>query len=122
MPCVSGTMYQVTCSVYATVHVYTEQVTFYEVPENHGHVYLAYDGASIPCSRLRYWSIVALGSPRQLQADQLYMAVYFWYLVKIDLSSVRYCTKSFFTRFQKQAAMYNWSPCTVDWAQKVGCC
>ena len=26
-----------------------------------------------------------------LQGDQLYMGVFFWYLIKIDLSSVRYC-------------------------------
>ena len=28
----------------------------------------------------------------QVQGDQLYMAVLFWYLVKRDLSNVRYCT------------------------------
>ena len=26
-----------------------------------------------------------------LKDDQFYMAVYFWYLVKRDLSSLRYC-------------------------------
>ena len=34
----SGTLYKVTFPVYATVHVYTEQVTFYKVQEKHGHV------------------------------------------------------------------------------------
>ena len=40
------------------------------------------------------------------------MAVFFWYLVKIDLSSVRYCIytctldKSRFTRHQKNTAMF----------------
>ena len=44
------------------------------------------------------------------------MAVMFWYLVKGDFSSVRYhvhakTVESFFTRYQKLTAMYNWSPC-----------
>ena len=30
-----------------------------------------------------------------LQGDQLYMAVCFWFLVKRDLSSVRYCTVAY---------------------------
>ena len=32
----SGTLYKVTCPVYATVHVCTGQVTFFKVPETHG--------------------------------------------------------------------------------------
>ena len=31
---------KVTCPVYATVNVYTGLVTFYKVPETHGHVKL----------------------------------------------------------------------------------
>ena len=29
---------KVTCPVYDTAHVYAGQVTFYKVPETHGHV------------------------------------------------------------------------------------
>ena len=39
-PCVSGTLYKVTCSVYACTVAYTRQVTFYKVLEKHGHVSL----------------------------------------------------------------------------------
>ena len=28
------------CPVYASIHMYTVQVTLYKVPEKHGHVYL----------------------------------------------------------------------------------
>ena len=41
------------------------------------------------------------------------MAVWFWYFRKSD-TGVRYSTvayKSRFTRYQKNTAMYNWSPC-----------
>ena len=34
------TLYKVTCPVYATVHVNTGQVTFYSMPEKHGHFLL----------------------------------------------------------------------------------
>ena len=33
------------------------------------------------------------------------------YLVKCDLSSVRYSTRVHWTRYQKHTAMYNWLPC-----------
>ena len=39
-PCVSGTVYKVTFPVFGCTVVYTEQVTFRKVPEQHGHVYL----------------------------------------------------------------------------------
>ena len=54
-----------------------------------------------------------------IQDDQINKAVFFWYLVKRDLSSVRYCTytctldKSRFPRYQKNSAMLNWSPCML---------
>ena len=32
------TFLKVTCAVYATVHVYTGQVTIYKVPEKHDYV------------------------------------------------------------------------------------
>ena len=36
-----------------------------------------------------------------IQVDQLYIAVYFWFLVKRDFCSVHYCTlASLFTRYQ----------------------
>ena len=34
----SGTLYKVTCSVFANLYVYTGQVTFYKVPEKHIYV------------------------------------------------------------------------------------
>ena len=53
-----------------------------------------------------------------LQPDQINMtdAVCFWYLVRSDLSSVRYSsrihwTSHFITRYRKHTAMYNWSLC-----------
>ena len=36
----------------------------------------------------------------ELQGDQIYMAVLFWYLVKRDLFSVRYSTEAFFFFYQ----------------------
>ena len=60
------------------------------------------------------------------------MAVCFWYLVKSDLSSVRYCTlvhtnmhiciafvKTLIRRYPKNTAMFNWSPCTSN--QSITC-
>ena len=48
-----------------------------------------------------------------IQGDQLNMAVFFWYTVKSDLFSVRYCTHVYTdnalnTRYQKNTAMFNW--------------
>ena len=44
--------------------------------------------------------------------DQLYMAVCFWYLVKPNLSSERYCTVMYtsvtFKRCQNNTAMFIW--------------
>ena len=50
----------------------------------------------------------------QVQGDQLNMVVFFWHLVKGDLSSIRYRTldKSLFTRYPKNTVIFNWSPCT----------
>ena len=50
-----------------------------------------------------------------IQSDKKTMAVFFWYLVKSDLTSVRYIlysriqNKSLFTRFQYNTAMFIWS-------------
>ena len=48
-----------------------------------------------------------------LQGHQLYMAVYFWYLVKGNLSGTllynRVHYMSIFTRYQKNTAMFIWS-------------
>ena len=45
------------------------------------------------------------------------MAVFFWFLVKID-ASVRYCKVAYtvqvmFTRYNNNKAKYNWSPCIL---------
>ena len=37
-PCVSGTLEKFTRPVYAFTVAYTRRVTFYKVPEKHGHV------------------------------------------------------------------------------------
>ena len=56
-----------------------------------------------------------------LQGDQLNMAVFLWYLLERELSSVRYCMytrtlyKSLSTSYQKNTAMFNWSPCIILW-------
>ena len=47
----------------------------------------------------------------QVQGDQLYMAVCFWYLVKYNLSSVRvyfsvHWISHFFTRYQNTTAIF----------------
>ena len=39
-PCISGTLYKLTCPVYASKVAYLRHVTFYEVQEKHDHVYL----------------------------------------------------------------------------------
>ena len=48
-----------------------------------------------------------------IQGNQFIMAVFFCYLVKSDLPSVRYCTraqdKSLFPRYRKKMAIFNWS-------------
>ena len=55
---------------------------------------------------------------KNIQGDQLKMAVFFWYLEKGDLPSVhmyvqwRTLDESLYTRYQKNTAMFNWSPCT----------
>ena len=54
---------------------------------------------------------------KQVQGDQLYMAVLFWYLVKRDLSSVRHCTVAYtsalLARYQNNTVMFIWSGCTL---------
>ena len=58
-----------------------------------------------------------------VQGDQLNMAVFFWYLVKSDLSSAQLytCTldKSHFKSYQKNTALFNWLPCSVHLAYRV---
>ena len=39
-----------------------------------------------------------------IQPDQINMAVFYWYLVKTDLSSLRYCTRAQITFYK---AMFN---------------
>ena len=53
-----------------------------------------------------------------IQGDQLNIAACFWYLVKSNLSSLNVyisvhwtLDKSLFTKYQKNTAMFNWSPC-----------
>ena len=52
-----------------------------------------------------------------VQGDQLNMDVFFWYLGENGLSTVhvyvqwRILNKSLFTRYQKNTAMFSWSPC-----------
>ena len=57
----------------------------------------------------------------QVKPDQINMDVFFWYLVKTDLSSIRYCTldKSHFTGYKKHPAMFNWSLCTLTDQQTI---
>ena len=40
-----------------------------------------------------------------VQFDEINMAVFFWYLVKIDLSSVRYCTRIHWTSYFLQGSI-----------------
>ena len=63
--------------VYSSLH-WTSH--FHKVPENHGHVYLV--GLQIN----EYVTI---------QGDQLYIVVFYLYLVKSDLSIARYCTVAY---------------------------
>ena len=51
------------------------------------------------------------------QPDQIYVAVFFCYLVKSGLGQctllyTRTLNKSRFARYQKYTAMHNWSPCS----------
>ena len=55
--------------------------------------YTFFDFMYIVFSRLNYKFNVVVSA--YIQGDQLYMAVYSWYLVKRDLSSVRYCTVAY---------------------------
>ena len=48
-----------------------------------------------------------------IQLDQIKIAVFFWYLVKSDLSSVYPYIRQV-TFYQKHTAMFNWSPC-ITW-------
>ena len=58
------------------------------------------------------------GGPGNLQGNQLYMTCVSGFLVENVL--VRYCLytctldKSLFTRYQKNTALVNWSPCKTD--------
>ena len=47
-----------------------------------------------------------------IKTDQINIAVFFWYLVNSNLSSVHYRKREHYTRYQKRKAMYNWLPCT----------
>ena len=53
----------------------------------------------------------------EVQGDQLNMAVFFWFLFKkwlVQCTLLYTCTlnKSLLIRYQKNKAMFNWSPCT----------
>ena len=48
-----------------------------------------------------------------IQIDQLYMVVCFWYLVKSDLSNVRYCTVPY-TESNFLQGTRNTQPCLSD--------
>ena len=113
------TLYKVTCLVCATAP--TGKVTFYKVPEKHGHVQLVtlykkikamfnWSPCTIPCS----WSCDIY-----IQPDDIQMAVLFWYLVKSN-ACVRYCTlftMDKFTRYQNNTDMYNWSSWKRLWVR-----
>ena len=75
-----------TCPVYATV----QYRDFYMVPEQRSHVYLVGLYINRKSNLLHRKKTCRIGF--SLQGYQLYMALCFWYLVKRDLSSVRYWT------------------------------
>ena len=59
---------------------------------------------------------------RKVQGDQLNMAVFFGNFVKVTCpcTLLRTCTleKALFTRYQKNTAMFIWSPCRwIDWRE-----
>ena len=51
------------------------------------------------------------------------MAVFFWYFIKSDLFSVRYIHvytgKVNFAKYERNTAMFNWSPCTKYQLQEI---
>ena len=55
-----------------------------------------------------------------IHGDQLNMAMFFWYLVKSDLS-IQPTSSHFFLRYQKNTAIFNWSPCISRLLLVVGC-
>ena len=46
-----------------------------------------------------------------IQGVKINMAVFFWYFVKCELTSVLYCTVSLLPMYQKNTVIFNWSPC-----------
>ena len=44
--------------------------------------------------------------------EAIHFFVFFWYFVKSDLFNVRYI-KVNFTKYERNTAMINWSPCTI---------
>ena len=62
------------------------------------------------------WSFKPLEMPEvgtMVQGDQLYMAMCFWYFVKRDLFSVRYCTVAY-TSVTFYTAMFILSVCRIN--------
>ena len=60
-----------------------------------------------------WWYRQSWNTISQLQGNHLNMSVFIWYLVKSDLSSIRYCTRVhwiffFFSGYQNNTAMFNW--------------
>ena len=63
-PCISGTLYKVTCPVYACRVSYTGQVTFYKVQKKHSHVYLV---------RLNYIITLVIIECNHIRITNIYM-------------------------------------------------
>ena len=64
---------------------------------------------------IHYGDQACKGDDTQVQGHQLYLAVFFWYLVKRIVQCTRVLLRSLdkplFTRHQNDTAMLNWSPC-----------
>ena len=90
-----------TYKVYDTAYVYTWQVTFYKVPEKHGHVYLF--------TLYTLYMYTDTGWP--VKHDRVFLIV-----VKSEFSSVQWLIldNSLHTRYQKNTAMFIRSPCTSN--------
>ena len=66
-------------------------------------------------------SYINISDDFQVQGDQLNMAVYLWYLVKSDLSSVRYCTVYIGVHWKSHFLQGTWTREPCLFGQAVVC-
>ena len=104
------TLYKVTCLVCATAP--TGKVTFYKVPEKHGHVQGDQLNTGHPVPYLVLSRVICKHTTRPHKHVRV---------VLVPCKKQRLCTLLYtvyngqFTRYQNNTAMYNWSPGKRFW-------